>query len=657
MQNHRKKVFYDHTPLESIPPGEEWTTEYESNSRKLVDYLDSNGAGSTLYSTTIRCLTRLYEYLKQEHISYSPSAAMNWCHTISDLPKTYLITVNRLSDLYESGKIQLLHRFPVSKPYYAGLDGIYKEQADLYIESLCDTYKPNHLAGIRRKVSKFLYKVQTAGIVQPCDITIGFIDEYITNDAHSSVIASNEYAYSVTDIMVFMAGQGLCRYGTAWYACVKTCGRIHDINDYTDGQRLMMESLREASQEFPSEEFAVLIPDFLDHLSDLGYSKSHRSVAKSSLYNFLIFLEINNLGYHYGIACVWLEHEKNFFATDSWKSVRRFLDLFNEYTEIGDVSAGHCFTHRPLKSDLLPDWCKSRLNEFLVLKKKEGFRKSTITMYRSAVTRFCEFLVSEGLSDFSEITCQLIKEFNQKDPHRTADGKNAYNVRIRKFLGFLEKGDVIPYGTSLALSCIAASHEENVVTLSDNEKDTISEKLKDPESPIELRNKVILLLGTEMGIRSIDIVKINLEDIDWEKQSIRLIQTKTDHEIELPMPTSVGNAIYTYIRKGRHETRSHALIINTRAPYDRVTRVVCRKALEDVLPERDTDGSGFHVTRKTFATEMLRKNASKTHVADLLGHRDETSLVHYLNLDSEKMSLCPISLKESGLEMEVSRYD
>lgn len=66
------KVFYDHAPLESIPPGEEWTTEYESNSRKLVDYLDSNGAGSTLYSTTIRCLTKLYEYLKQEHISYSP---------------------------------------------------------------------------------------------------------------------------------------------------------------------------------------------------------------------------------------------------------------------------------------------------------------------------------------------------------------------------------------------------------------------------------------------------------------------------------------------------------------------------------------------------------------------------------------------------------
>lgn len=84
---------------------------------------------------------------------------------------------------------------------------------------------------------------------------------------------------------------------------------------------------------------------------------------------------------------------------------------------------------------------------------------------------------------------------------------------------------------------------------------------------------------------------------------------------------------------------------------------ICLYALKTTLPERNCSGSGFHVTRKTFATEQIQRGVGKNSIADMLGHQDTTTLFSYLNLDSDRMHLCPLSLLETNLVMEDERYD
>jgi integrase len=160
-----------------------------------------------------------------------------------------------------------------------------------------------------------------------------------------------------------------------------------------------------------------------------------------------------------------------------------------------------------------------------------------------------------------------------------------------------------------------------------------------------------------MGLRASDIVKIRLYDINWNCQTIRILQKKTLHEIELPMPTDVGNSIYLYIKNGRPDTGSTYLFVKSKIPYDAVSRNACRYALISTLPDRHKPYSGFHVTRKTFATDQISKNIAKNIIADMLGHRDASTLSHYLNLDSEHMRMCPLSLGETDLTMKGGRYD
>ena len=69
----------------------------------------------------------------------------------------------------------------------------------------------------------------------------------------------------------------------------------------------------------------------------------------------------------------------------------------------------------------------------------------------------------------------------------------------------------------------------------------------------------------------------------------------------------------------------------------------------DALPERNVPGSGFHVTRKTYATNLLRNDVPVHHVAEALGHQGLYTVQKYLSLEERRMRLCGLSLHDRGL--------
>jgi integrase len=163
------------------------------------------------------------------------------------------------------------------------------------------------------------------------------------------------------------------------------------------------------------------------------------------------------------------------------------------------------------------------------------------------------------------------------------------------------------------------------------------------------------MLGLHMGFRASDVTGLKLSDINWNRQSIRIIQKKTAREIEVPMPVEVGNAIYLYLKYGRHASDSPYVFIKNRVPYNGVQRGTCNYALKKALPDRI--GYSYHSVRRTFATERLRNNTGRQAIADLLGHSDTSSLRHYLLHDEEHMRMCPISMAEAGIIPEGGLYD
>ena len=647
--------FYE-VALGPLPENKQWLYEYHDKSRMLVAYLTENGAGRAACHTAIKCLTLLREYLLEKGYAYTNESALEWYTETGPHPKGFQADLYRLADLYSYGAIQPESTFPKALPYSQNLKELWLSLLAGFLET--QKLAEKTISQIRNCISRFLYRIQQKEIYDPSDISFELLEEYCDTDGHSSENSRARYTYAIGDILLFMADKGLCVHGLGWYPYFRMHDRIFRICDLTDSQKRSIDDLRQASLDFPAEEYAVLIPDFLERFYTAGYSESPCKSARYVLYNLLLFLEMHGLGYHQGIADIWLEHEKTFHKGHSWKQARRILFLFGLYVSEGDVIPQSFNRILPPLCESLPSWCQEIMTGYLAMKKKEGWEKSTLGMIRSSITRFCIFLVESGLENFSEISAEHLKEFNLRDKHLTAEGKNAYNVRIRKFIQYLERKEVIPYGIHQALCCGAAPKEKIVVTLSQEEREAIKEKHATCESFMELRDRAMVLLGTKMGLRASDIVTISLEDIDWDRQALRVIQEKTDHEVVLPMPTEVGNAIYQYLSKGRasKKTTSRYLFIKGRVPYDGLNRSACASALQRTLPERAVPGSGFHVTRKTYATDRLCCGTGKQGIADLLGHKNTQSLDHYLHMDEAKMRMCPLSLSETGLMMEGGHY-
>lgn len=401
------------------------------------------------------------------------------------------------------------------------------------------------------------------------------------------------------------------------------------------------------------EEYRNLSDALLSTLKEEHLSRNIITVYDNTFKLHFIFLDMNSLEYSSVRAIAWTEAAKWVFKS-SWPTMRRAMRLFDDYARTGVLVLGKSYISNLSGFDLLPKWCKTPITEFVGQREKAKMSQSTIHMDITSCVRFCEFLSKEGLVSFKDLTADAVKAFNVQDKHQTAQGKGAYNSRIRRFLKFLAReGHVTNVSLYQALGGPAASSEHIVITLNEAEKEALKEFNASAKSGLEIRDKACILLGTEMGIRGCDIVNLKFSDINWKDRSICFQQEKTRSEVRLAMPVSVGNAIYHYLKDGRpKEAKCNHIFVTAKPPYRKLAPFSCSQALCRALPGRKVDGSGFHVTRKTFATERLKNNVDPDQIANAMGHVNRDSLAPYLSLDDERMGLCPLSIEDLGIRMK-----
>ena len=69
----------------------------------------------------------------------------------------------------------------------------------------------------------------------------------------------------------------------------------------------------------------------------------------------------------------------------------------------------------------------------------------------------------------------------------------------------------------------------------------------DTGTPCGKRDHAMVVLAVSTGLRCCDIVALRLDEIDWRRDEIRLVQTKTSEPLVLPLPALAGNAVAEWI--------------------------------------------------------------------------------------------------------------
>ena len=84
------------------------------------------------------------------------------------------------------------------------------------------------------------------------------------------------------------------------------------------------------------------------------------------------------------------------------------------------------------------------------------------------------------------------------------------------------------------------------------------------------RDFAVLMLLVRLGLRSGEVASLRLEDVDWRAGEL-LIRGKGSKLERLPLPADVGEAVASWLSRGRPRCAAREVITRVRAPHGRLS--------------------------------------------------------------------------------------
>jgi integrase/recombinase XerD len=155
-------------------------------------------------------------------------------------------------------------------------------------------------------------------------------------------------------------------------------------------------------------------------------------------------------------------------------------------------------------------------------------------------------------------------------------------------------------------------------------------------TPIDLRDRAILLLLATTGIRNGELRALQLQDIDWRAGEVFVRRTKGKRDRVAPLLEETGAALADYILRARPKVDSAYLFLSFTPPVGPlkyaapVSRIV-RKRLRRGGIELGRV-AGAHLLRHSLASQLVERRRPINEVADLLGHRSINTTALYVKV-------------------------
>jgi site-specific recombinase XerD len=156
------------------------------------------------------------------------------------------------------------------------------------------------------------------------------------------------------------------------------------------------------------------------------------------------------------------------------------------------------------------------------------------------------------------------------------------------------------------------------------------------QGEVRLRDRAVLLLLARLGLRAVEIVRLMLDDIDWDHAQLR-IRGKGGREGLLPLTTDVGEAIAAYLEHGRPTCQDRHLFLRSVAPIRGFMEgsygigSIVHYALNRANVKAPHRGS--HQFRHALAVHLLQAGASLPEIGQVLRHRSPQSTAIYAKVD------------------------
>lgn len=301
---------------------------------------------------------------------------------------------------------------------------------------------------------------------------------------------------------------------------------------------------------------------------------------------------------------------------------------------------------KPDKHSRLSCDYKHIIDNFVISAKYRGVSDSYICTTKGAAVRFFYYQQSCHYNTLSDITeDSTLSYFNE-------DGKIVRGYHVMK-----QVKAVLKENLSSCPDCqriisylpVLRNRRKIYPFLEKEELDKLKNFLDIEKPDISLRDKAILIMTIYTGLRGCDIRALYLNNIDWVKNLIHIVQSKTDNPLTLPLRPVVGNAIWDYIEYERPETDCPKVFITTYKIKKGLTSSAINQIVQSVFKKinirQDRGKVGLHLFRHNIATKLLTSGVQAPIITEILGHDSPVSLEAYLATDLARLKECALSIE------------
>ena len=146
------------------------------------------------------------------------------------------------------------------------------------------------------------------------------------------------------------------------------------------------------------------------------------------------------------------------------------------------------------------------------------------------------------------------------------------------------------------------------------------------DDPLALRNRALFELVYSAGLRSAEAVGLDLQDVDFEQESVR-VHGKGAKERAVPLGEEAAYRLRRYLEEGRPQLANgaaDAVFLSVRG------RRLDTSTLRRLLPHP-------HRLRHAFATHLLEGGADLRVIQELLGHSSLSTTQVYSHVDARRL--------------------
>lgn len=282
--------------------------------------------------------------------------------------------------------------------------------------------------------------------------------------------------------------------------------------------------------------------------------------------------------------------------------------------------------------------------------KAEGKSVRTIKNYMYDIVFFMNYLDAQPRELFYEkVDRDVINEFMLDLEERgvSDNRKLAVWYALQSFFYFLYDRELISKMPLPAKGKPKNRGTPKIKAMSEDEVAKLIEYIQNNGNPENIQRDLCwLALGCTIGLRISAILQINIEDIDFKKKKIRVVE-KRDKVMDKDISDSVCGIIKNYIayRNKRFPVISTgALFLGPSA--NRLCYETVRLALKDYSINAIGRSVAPHTMRRTCATILLKKFNDVYTVSVQLGHSNMQTTQRYIEVSDERMKTVATALGE-----------